>query len=423
MKSELQHRKDKTEKHLQELTGAVCSQGAKLAQNLAQVQKEQERVTNIARAPHVLIKNIDAQFEKATKLQKKDIAFLFGAAAVQTLRWVLLPALDLDFHTLSSRERMTSQAGGNLEKDGVKRYLEEEGLSPEKIRQVTEDKSYIYRYTWQKLLIAPVPYDAMKGSARIVLPGISEEGKNLYGKNHHVATWGHDPVMGWIIGPLNITARMITFRDFRTFHVAQIEDGFDQYITYQSSARRMIQKSMDSWADDHKRFFVSVAKQRLHFQSDKYTKFGLPIPLLDAVTAQHLLENGWNSYEVERLFEKVAQNLGVIGAQLILAFLIDNIVKALHLLCYDAAEDGIISLYTARTQKIVTYSNLLAEVGNGIYVATTGDVGKIDIGGYLNLAKNMITNAKLQSEMKKNFLKNELYKQVVGPKYDFMEGL
>ena len=422
MKSELQCRRDKTEKHLQELTGAVHSQGTKLDQNLAQVQKEQARVTNIAKAPHVLIKDIDAQFEKATKLQKKDIAFLFGAAAVQTLRWVLLPALDLDFQTLSPSERMTSIDGGKLEKEGVDKYLKEEGLSKKEIAALKQ-KTHINNYTWEKLLIAPVPYDAMKGSARIVLSGISEEGKNLCGKNHHVATWGHDPIMGWVIGPLNITARMITFRDFRTYHVAQIENSFDQYITYQSSTGRMIQKSMGSWADDHKRFFVSVAKQRLHFQSDKYTKFGLPIPLLDAVTAQHLLENGWNSYEVERLFEKVAQNLGVIGTQFILAFLIDNVVKALHLLCYDASEDGIISLYTARTQKIVTYSNLLAEVGNGIYAATTGDVGKIDIGGYLNLARNIITNAKLQSEMKKDFLKNELYKQVVGPQYDFMEGL
>ena len=225
-----------------------------------------------------------------------------------------------------------------------------------------------------------------------------------------------------IIGPLNITARMITFRDFQTFHVRQVGDSFEQVITYRSTIENMLGKAIRSWSEDSKRLFVSVAKQELHLQSDKYTKLGLPIPLLRAETAQSLLQKGWNSNEVDRAFQHLEKNLGVLGLQLAFAFMIDSIIKSLYLLCYDASIDGPISAYTARSGRVIFYSNLLAEVANGLFVATTGQVGKIDIGGYLNLVKDIVMNIETQRKMKRDFLKNELYDRIVGTEYDFMKG-
>ncbi len=391
--------------------------------NAAEVMEEDvKRIERVIDNAPAVIHDINQQFEMATKLRGKDIAFLFGAAALQTLRWALLPRIDWNFDASPSENRMTSQEGGLMERKAVKEHLENAGLDSQQIEKLMAH-DHINTYTWEKLLVAPVPYDAMLGSERIVLEGISEAGVQLYGKNHHVATWGHDPIMGWVIGPLNITSRMITFRNFETYHVRQMGNTFQQCITYRTTAGRMVEKSIQSWATDSKRLFASVAKQGMHLQSDKYTKGGLPIPLLSAATAQRLLLNGWNSAEVERLFQKALKNLGTIGAQFGLALIIDNLVKALHLLCYDELTDGPVGAYSAKTHKIVCYSNLLAEVANGIFVVATHDFGKLDIGGYINLAKNLIQNQKLQTQLKAEFLEKELAGRLYGEEYYFLGGL
>lgn len=383
------------------------------------VHDNNRAIETINNAP-VIINDIHTQFEKATELNEKDIAFLFGAAAIQTARWALLPELDWNFNKVSTSERLDAASGGKIETTSIIEKLKSEGLNDEQIKNAMNHK-HINNYTWQKLLIAPVPYDAMKGSARIIIKGISEEGTNLYGKNHHVATWGHDPVWGWLFGPLNIATRTITFRDFQTFHVAQIGDSFDQKITYRSSISTMIPRAIQIFSDDSKKLFASIAKQGIHLQSDKYTKLGLPIPFLNAEKAQELLLKGWNSNEVERLFQKASKNLAVIGAQFGLALLIDNLVKGLHLLCYDESVDGSPALYAVKTNKMICYSNAIAEIANGIYVAASRNVGKLDIGGYINLAKNLISNSKLRNQVEAEFLEKELSKKIYNDNYYWEE--
>ena len=257
----------------------------------------------------------------------------------------------------------------------------------------------------------------MKGSEKIVIEGVTDLGKNIYGKNHHSATWGHDPIVGWIIGPMNITSRMITFRNFETYHVAQVGDTFNQRITKRTSMGHMLSKTINAWKDDVKKLPISVAKQGLHLQSDKQTKMGLPIPLLSPQRAQQLLEKGWNSNEMERLFTKAAKDLAIIGAQFGIAIVIDQLVKALHLLCYDEVEDGSMSTYLYKSQKILCYSTGMAEIANGIYVASTRDVGKLDIGGYMNFAKNLITSIKMKNQIETEFLEKELSRKIYGDEY------
>lgn len=385
------------------------------------IKEDTYRIINVIDRAPAIIHDINTQFEMATKLKGKDIAFLFGAAAVQTIRWMLLPEIDWDFTRLSKEERLNSNKGGKIEKDGIKDYLKDKGYSNQQIKDMLE--SPIKNYTWENLLIAPVPYDAMHGSKRINIAGFKEAGKELNGINHHVATWGHDPVFGWVVGPMNITSRMITFRDFQTYHVKQIGETQNQIITYQTTVGQMVEKSINNWAEDSRKLFASVAKQGLHLQSDKYTKLGLPIPFLRSQKAQELLRRGWNSAEIDRMFTKAIKNLGVIGAQFGLALIIDNLVSALHLLCYDEAVDGPIGTYGVKTHKIVCYSNMLAEAANVVYVLATKQIGKLDIGGYINLARNLIGNEKFKTEVKAKFLEQELAKQLYGEEYYFTGGL
>lgn len=411
-------RRNQVDKVLLKAAGEKQAIAAKAESVTGTLQQDAERVVGIINQAPAVLGDIHTQFEKATELKGKDIAFLFGAAAMQTARWALLPSMNFEFKKVS--DRLTSIQGGKIETDGIKEYLHNSGYDDSTIRELMEHDR-IRKYTWEKLLIAPVPYDAMKGSSRIAIAGIKPAGVELYGKNHHVATWGHDPVWGWIFGPLNITARMITFRDMQTFHVAQVGDTFTQQITYRASIEKMIVKAVNDWKDDSKKLFVSVAKQGLHLQSDKYTKLGLPIPFLSAELAQRLLLKGWNSNEIERLFSKVFKNSAIIGAQFGLALIFDNLVKALHLLCYDESTDGSISSYEVKTHKLICFSNSLAEIANGIYVATTRNFGKLDVGGYANFAKNLLEYKDLQERVEREFLEKELYKKLYGEEYYWEE--
>lgn len=46
----------------------------------------------------------------------------------------------------------------------------------------------------------------------------------------------------------------------------------------------------------------------------------------------------------------------------------------------------------------------------------------MDIGGYVNTLRHIVFDLKFISDVKRDFLKNELYERIVGPEYDFMEG-
>ena len=46
---------------------------------------------------------------------------------------------------------------------------------------------------------------------------------------------------------------------------------------------------------------------------------------------------------------------------------------------------------------------------------------KMDIGGYINLVKNLINNAEFQRKVKAEFLERELEKRLYGEEYYFME--
>ena len=81
---------------------------------LTAVNNEMRRVADVAHNAEMIIDDIDAQFARATKLNKADITFLFVATALQCARWILLPSLDLDFKLTPPDERMTSQQGAQI---------------------------------------------------------------------------------------------------------------------------------------------------------------------------------------------------------------------------------------------------------------------------------------------------------------------
>ena len=398
---------------------------------ISAVNSEMRRVADIAHNADTIIADIDSQFAQATKLNKTDIAFLFVATALQCIRWIALPSLDLDFKQTPPSERLTSQQGAQIEKQQQKSFLEDH-------QQDTIVASSLGFFGWNEIIGAPVPYDAMEGSEQYsILGDFSPKGTQLYGKNHHVATLGHDPLLGWVFGTMNIMSRTVTMKDFSSYNVEMYDrtqkegsliffQNNRQSITTPTSLPLIVGSCLYSFTEDNKRLFAAVARQGMHFTSDAFTKMGLPIPLLSATRAQDLLELGWNSVEAEKVIKKVGRNLAVVGAQAGLSILINFIIKSLHFLYFDGNVDNQqeLDLYEVKTRKILSYSNAIASGSNILYVALSQDIQKLDIGGIMVTIYRLISDHKFITSIKKEFLEQSWHNTVMGDfdSFDYLQG-
>lgn len=158
---------------------------------------------------------------------------------------------------------------------------------------------------------------------------------------------------------------------------------------------------------------VSVAKEIKHLRSDVYSKDSLPLPVIsaiDPVLAGNLAKQGLDMASVLDGMK-----------QFTYAIAIDTLIAIIHSLFYDASQDGTRKVYEIRTRRILIYSNMLASSSNVIISLMTSK-RFMDIGGYVNTLRHIVFDLKFISDVKRDFLKNELYERIVGPEYDFMEG-
>ena len=174
----------------------------------------------------------------------------------------------------------------------------------------------------------------------------------------------------------------------------------------------MLNRAADYAKRDPMLLSASVARQAVHFGSDYFTEQGLPVPLIAAadndLAKVMMLKGHIDMWSITR------------GAAL--AALINQLIATAHRLFYDASRDGSETLFEIRTRKILSYSNALATGSNVLVVAFTKDLSKLDVGGMLVTLHRLISDYKFIQEVKRDFLKNEIYNMVLGGPYDFMEG-
>lgn len=344
--------------------------------HLGQIGDEYHRVTELSGQAARIVDQIDMDFKVKTKLSSVDITILFLATAIQCARQYLLT---------NDKLRLTAQQGDKLIEKGYETTIGK--IAPP---------------TWEEVLLQSVPYDAIQTG-----PHVSETG--LSGTTHRFRTLGHDPLFGWIFGTANIMTSSLTKTDFITTY--QVSNNII-IRRFPMGTMGMLDRAAGYAQQDPLLLAASVARQAIHFGSDYFTKQGLPIPLLATVdnhAAQKMLQN-WHI------------DMWSIMRGAALSALINQMVCLIHQLFYDEKKHGSPGLYEVRTRKILSYSNMLATGSNVIVTALTRDVTKLDVGGMVVTLTRIISDYNFIHEIKKDFLKNELYDRVVGSEYDFMKG-
>lgn len=386
MSRELAQMRKRSQKALDAASETLQRSHAALDDHLGQMQDEYHRVTEISASAPVIIENVDKSFREKTKLTDCDIAFLMIATALQCARQYLL-----------SNDKLRLQDKGSVKSN----------TRGDKVAKKAYDATVgkVAPPSWEKVLFQSVPYDALDYASDNVkeLLGNSE----LSGKTHRFRTLGHDPVLGWIFGTANIMTSSLSKTDFITTY--QISDlkiaGY-----YPLGTPGMLQTALEFSHDDPKLLAAAAGRQAVHFGSDYFTKQGLPFPGTAIVSdrlAQVAIDNHIDMWSISR------------GATL--AALINQLIAIVHQLFYREDIDGSPSLYEVRTRKILSYSNALATGSNVIVTAFTQDLTKLDIGGLMVALHRFITDEKFIQEVKRDFLKNEMYRQIVGKPYNFME--
>lgn len=364
------------------------------------IANEAGRVADVSKNADKIIEDIDKEFQRVTKLTKTDIAFLFIAVGLQCCRQYLLP---------NDVNRITDKEGDKKIKSLLEKTIKEDKKNKKKKKEIIA------------ILTQSVPYDATtrSDSYKEIFGELSTE---LSGATHRYRTLGHDPVLGWFFGTANILTDSLTKYNFiETYSVVNMKiDG--PYISDTIPGGQiiptvsMISDFFSIAEEDTKLLFTAIARQAIHFGSDYFTKQGLPIPFIPTAN------NDFSKF----LTTRCNIDTRAVLRSSTTAILINKIVEYIHSLFFNKEKDYSYDVYKIRTNKIISYSNLIASTSNVLYVAISASLGneealkKLDVGGIIVTIHRLITDLKFQNEIKKEFLEKEFYKNVMGNS-DLME--
>ncbi|MFQ9249045.1 MAG: hypothetical protein ACLR3R_17445 [Clostridium paraputrificum] len=331
---------------------------------------------------------INEEFSKTVKLNKTDIFFLFVAAALQTLRWILTPELG---EKINGETRINDKAGDTKVKQKKNEYVNNHNYCDTNKESQGRRGRQREGKSWEEIVYSSVPYDATKGSPA--------QNVNLEGKYHRYKTLGHDPILGWVFGTANILTDTITLNNFTSYRVEKMKFTSEKVLL-----PFMFEEAYYWIKDDFHRLPAAVFRQGLHFQSDKYTKLGLPIPILGVFSENisgKLYKNQYDYLCLTKDIKKVGASAGV-------AVIINMIIGLVHGLFYNEQKDGDRELYEIRTRKILMYSNIIASSSNVIAACITKNPKKLDVGGLMVTLSRLFTDIRFISRVKQEFIEGEL---------------
>ena len=391
---------------------------AKNASN--EIASDVERTVQLYKNADVELDNIDSRFSQLTQLDKTDIAMLMLATALQIGRWVIIGAVDV---------KVTEKINNSRLDHDDKSITDKEKKLREKYKERHKDDKHVKskHRDWMQIVMDGVPYDVVKGSKGVF---------KMEGGYHRIHTLGHDPVLGWVFGVMNILSDTITLDTLATYKV-DMRKGHKSWIVPSSKEPYPLSSAFfdayDSVTEDHKRLPAAVFAQALHLGSDYFTKAGLPVPVLEAADFTKDFANKLYKEQYDSLL--LTKDIAKIGVQAALAALINMLIAVIHGLFYDPAKYENHDLFEVKTRKILSYSNLIASSSNVItvagmevaaYFSENPELAKkgfayMDIGGYIVTMYRLITDTKFIARVKSEFLENEWYKAVVGEDYKFLE--
>lgn len=376
--------------------------------NMNIIADESLRVAEVAHESRKIIEDLDAEFEMQTGLDKTDVKFLFFATALQIGRWVVINKIN---------RHVTEKMNSSRLKDDDASIKKMERKARDKFKEKHDDK-WVHKKsekypTWLEIVYDGVPYDVSVGSPKF--------GVNMEAGYHRIHTLGHDPILGWIFGTMNIISSTITLNDFRTYKVSA--NPKPKHWEYQTNLVDGFRMAIESIKEDEKRLPAAIFAEALHLKSDAFTKNGLPIPVLETFAPDLAGKLYKNNYDSLCLMKDIA----VVGTQAVGSILINMVISLIHGLYYDPEKYSNRDVYEVKTRKILLYSNLISSVSNVIWVGGNAIAGNetawkdLDIGGIIVTMYRLVTDTKFIQSVKEEFVLGGFINMIQGEELNLSE--
>ncbi|OPZ87753.1 MAG: hypothetical protein BWY74_03321 [Firmicutes bacterium ADurb.Bin419] len=234
-------------------------------------------------------------------------------------------------------------------------------------------------------------YDITKGSTDL--------GINMGGAYHRMYTLGHDPILGWVFGTMNILTDVITLNNFQSYRVKRNPMKISKDYVPMGV---MFKESYEWIKDDYLNLPAAIFAQAQHLKSDEYTKIGLPIPILSSINEEFASKLYKSNYDTLCL----ARDLKIVGASFVVSMVIDIIISLIHGLFRN--EDVPKDEFEVRTRKILLISNSIASASTIINAGITSNPKNLDIGSLLNTVTHLFMDIRFISKIKKEFIESEI---------------
>ena len=338
-------------------------------------------------------------FSKKTGLNKNDYAFLFLAIALQATRQYFLTG---NLGEIFKADERLNHNDKNIEekvKKEQKTYKEKHLKTDDNQKGWGTKKSQKGYRTWLEIVMTKkVPYDVTKGSTDLDI--------KMLGGYHRVKTLGHDPILGWIFGTLNIITDTITLTNFQTYSVNMEKGLMFDATKLPVSLVELFQMGYESISEEWQRLPAAVFAHGLYPKSDEFTKLGLPIPIVGTFSEELALKIYKQNYDYLTLIKDIK----IVGKQAAFSALINYIIATVHRFFYNPSKDEDEKLYEVKTRKILLYSNIIASTSNVIYTSFTG-INNLDLGGLLVTLYRIVSDVSYITKIKKEFVEAELNKK------------
>lgn len=335
------------------------------------------------------VQRINDEFSKKTGIfNKKDIAFISIATALQTARWLIIQEICGDLG-----EKAADNSRLNHNDKSIKDSIKSSNNSFQNFFENHGHKESANKYkSWEQIIISSAPYDTAVESALF--------GENLEGAYHRYKTLGHDPILGWIFGTANFITDTCTLSNFHSYRISRI---VVPHFSEPTNLGTIFYETFDSIMEDWLRLPAGIFAQFVHLKSDFFTKLGLPVPIIETFSESLAGDLYKSQYDTLCLLRDIA----IVGNQAAWSILINMVIGLIHGLFYTPS-DGDRKLYEVRTRKILSISNTLASSGNIAYAIASEDWRKLDAGGILVTLYRLFSDTRFMLRVKKDFIESKM---------------
>jgi len=398
------------------------------------VSEELERVSTTLSNAQSILDEIDSEFERKTRLKKKDVALLFTAVALQVIRqYVLTNGNYMDRTNDKDAAKKVKGKVGNSNNPLYQMYGKAVNKYSDAAAKHTRGNGY-YKTTITEIVSRPVPFDTQTnaGYEKFNMK-ITGKKRGLGGGNHRYTTLGHDPILGLIFGTANIATRTATVSTLKSYHIkyglpsnlnskGKMFKRNSDYFSENADTRKVLKygliEPLESKDPDKIALLgCALLKEIIHLKSDIKSSKSLAIPF---TTLNPEMAKDLAKYKVDM------DNVMTVTKQVTLAVAINGLVSMIHRMMFVEGKehDGTLEMYKVRTKKIVMYSNLIASASNVIAVAVMAHmkpdasaINKLDIGGIMVTIASLFHEVKFVSKVKKEFLRSNWEQQVMGAEF------